>query len=36
MATGKGKVKVPIKGITEPKFRYNGETGEKRIYSSWK
>ncbi len=29
MATGKGKVKVPIKGITEPKFRYNGETGKK-------
>ena len=29
MATGKGKVKVPIKGITEPKFKYNGETGKK-------
>mgnify|MGYP003637458549 FL=1 len=29
MATGKGKVKVPIKGITEPKFRYDGETGKK-------
>ena len=29
MATGKGKVKVPIKGIAEPRFKYDGETGKK-------
>ena len=29
MATGKGKIKVPIKGIKEPKFRYDPETGKK-------
>ena len=29
MATGKGKVKVPIKGIKEPKFRYDASTGKK-------
>ena len=29
MATGKGKVKVPIKGIKEPKFRYDPSTGKK-------
>jgi hypothetical protein len=36
MATGKGKVKVPIKGIKEPKFRYDHDTGDKKIYKSWK
>lgn len=30
MATGKGKVKVPIKGIKEPKFRYDPNTGNKK------
>ena len=29
MATGKGKVKVPIKGINEPKFRYDPKSGKK-------
>lgn len=29
MATGNGKIKVPIKGIKEPKFRYDGDTGKK-------
>lgn len=30
MATGSGKIKVPIKGIKEPKFRYNSRTGDKK------
>jgi len=29
MATGKGKIKVPVKGIKQPKFKYNGDTGKK-------
>jgi|TARA_R100000081_G_C4817671_1_gene176594 hypothetical protein len=33
MATGKGKVKVPIKGIKEPKFRYDHNTGDKKYIS---
>lgn len=33
MATGKGKVKVPIKGIKEPKFRYDHDTGDKKFIS---
>jgi len=33
MATGKGKVKVPIKGIKEPKFKYDHDTGDKKYIS---
>lgn len=33
MASGKGKVKVPIKGIKEPKFRYDNDTGDKKYIS---
>lgn len=30
IATGDGKIKVPIKGIKEPKFRYDNTTGDKK------
>lgn len=30
MASGSGKVKVPIKGIKEPKFKYDHSTGDKK------